>query len=408
MDELLSEFEDLLKIRKFGTVKRLQVPYLCTYEKISKALKDEYQENIDDRVSRWIDVTHVQYFENVKPVTYYFQAKMLYRDGFYESAIMLCRSISEMICYELLNRSNHPFGDLNLIEVAQFRIYVDFLYIPKTISKNEFVNDIVAKLSGLEEKNFIKGSYGYNKLTNTYHLKNEIAKERKNLNRFLKIFLETGYTSKGLFSSHTYKLFHEIYDIGNIYVHSKVTNGNPKEDAKKVILMLTQILSDVFGSDSGLEGKLIKSGYTEFPDICKGLNFAMEFGLTPEAAHRVFYNLPSEKDYSTLKKIIGSWNGKWRNGLGVIEQGCITFRLEPEDMIYADLEYKSSDGEQKIEPVEIRLFEGYFHLIVFDSQTKFHDKEVHPSFELEIFEDEMLLGKSLQNSGNVIFEKRSC
>ena len=79
-------------------------PFDCTYELIAKALKEEYSENIDEKIKRWVSVTHIPYFENAKPVIYHIQAKMLYRDGFYEASIALSRFVCEMICYDLLQK----------------------------------------------------------------------------------------------------------------------------------------------------------------------------------------------------------------------------------------------------------------------------------------------------------------
>ncbi|RZM24567.1 MAG: hypothetical protein EOO88_22405, partial [Pedobacter sp.] len=67
-----------------------------TFERISNALKKEYIENSDDKLNRWIEVTAALWFRDVAPVRFYLQAKMLYRDGFYEAAIILSRSICEM------------------------------------------------------------------------------------------------------------------------------------------------------------------------------------------------------------------------------------------------------------------------------------------------------------------------
>jgi hypothetical protein len=46
---------------------------------------------------------------------------MLYRDGFYEATIMLCRSTAEMICYERLDGAAHPFGTVQDVERRNFR-----------------------------------------------------------------------------------------------------------------------------------------------------------------------------------------------------------------------------------------------------------------------------------------------
>ncbi len=37
----ISEFEELLKIREFSKNSKLRIPFLCTYELISKALKED-------------------------------------------------------------------------------------------------------------------------------------------------------------------------------------------------------------------------------------------------------------------------------------------------------------------------------------------------------------------------------
>src|SRR3990167_8114812 len=69
----------------------------------------EYQANLDQKIDRWLDVTRAQYWKRSQSVEFYIQAKMLYRDGFYEATIMMARSICEMVCYELIDRVSHPF-----------------------------------------------------------------------------------------------------------------------------------------------------------------------------------------------------------------------------------------------------------------------------------------------------------
>ncbi|QXU42847.1 hypothetical protein [Pedobacter sp. D749] len=406
MNELFTEFEELLKIQEFSLKKELRIAYLCTYEKIAKALKDEYSENIDDKVNRWVEVTKLQYFEKVAPITYFFQAKMLYRDGFYESSIMLSRSISEMVCYELLSRFPHPFGELSLIETPLFRLFVDFLALPKRIAKKIFEDDIVSKLGTMEDKNFIKGSYTYKKESKDYLLKIEVAREKKNQKRFFDLFNMVSFQQPDTFSDSTHKLFHELYDIGNGYVHSKVSAGSAKEDAFKVLMMLTQILSGIFGPTTGLEGKVIKSGYSDFPDICKGMNFAIEVGLTVEDAQRIYYNIPAQRHFESAKNMIGTWNGRWRTVNGQSARGTLTCQMEPGDMITASIVFINSDGFENKMPLEIRLFDGYIHLIEFDPSTMQHSSTIHLSFELDFFEKDLLLGNSLSHSGKAIFERQ--
>ncbi|RZK14355.1 MAG: hypothetical protein EOO43_16470 [Flavobacterium sp.] len=406
MNELFTEFEELLKIQEFSKTKELRMAYLCTYEKIAKALKHEYSENIDEKVNRWIEVTKLQYFEKVAPITYFFQAKMLYRDGFYESSIMLSRSISEMICYELLSRFPHPFGDLKLIETPLFRVFVDFLALPKRIEKKTFDDDIVSKLTVLEDRNFIKGSYAYEKNDDVYVLKNEVARDKKNQKRFSNIFDKVGYLQIDTFSDETHKLFHELYNIGNEYVHSKVTSGTAKEDAFRVLMMLTQILSDIFGPTTGLEGKVIRSGYSDFPDICKGMGFAIEFGLTVEDAQRIYYNVPAQRNFEAAKNMIGTWDGKWCTDNGNLVNGLLKCQMEAGDIITASIIFLNSDKAESKVPLEIRLFDGYIHLIEFDPSTMKHSSTDHLSFELDFFEKDLLLGNNLAHPGKAIFERQ--
>jgi hypothetical protein len=91
-------------------------------------LKEEYLGNLDEKIDRWLDVTRVMHFREARPVEFYMQAKLLYRDGFYEAAIMLARSIAEMICYESLQTLSHPFGTQEEIERQNFRRLAKFLH----------------------------------------------------------------------------------------------------------------------------------------------------------------------------------------------------------------------------------------------------------------------------------------
>ena len=91
-------------------------------------LSKEYNDNIEEKIQRWIDVTRAQYFHKARPVDFYMQAKMLYRDGFFEAAIMMGRSIAEMVCYELLLTIAHPFGSTEEVERQNFRKLLRFLF----------------------------------------------------------------------------------------------------------------------------------------------------------------------------------------------------------------------------------------------------------------------------------------
>ena len=82
---VISEYEELLKARRFYIDGKRQL-YDFTFEKIKKGLGTEYLENINEKIERWIDITIVENFLKTRPVEYYILVKMLYRDGFYESA----------------------------------------------------------------------------------------------------------------------------------------------------------------------------------------------------------------------------------------------------------------------------------------------------------------------------------
>ncbi|MEJ7681122.1 MAG: hypothetical protein WKG06_25370 [Segetibacter sp.] len=177
---------------------------------------------------------------------------MLYRDGFYESSIMLARSISEITCYDLLSKTPNPFGDTELIETPMFRVFVDFLAIPKKIEKGIFENKIIDQIPHKNDKNFIKSSYELDKTKIVYQFKIENGKEKRNLKRFFKIFTSVGFNNIDSFRSDTKNLLHSLYDIGNLYVHSKLSQKTPKEDATESLNMLTHILSDIYNVKSDL------------------------------------------------------------------------------------------------------------------------------------------------------------
>jgi hypothetical protein len=401
----ISDYEDLIKIKTFHQNKEMKMAYDCTYEKIAKALKDEYAQNINDKVNRWIGITNVQYFKNVKCITYYFQAKMLYRDGFYESAIMLARSICEMICYDLLLKNPHPFGDTVLIEVPMFRVFVDFLAIPKKIKKTIFENQIINRITHIDNKNLIKSSYELDKTKGVYQFKIENGKEKGNLKRFFEIFTSVGFSNIDSFQNDTKDLLHSLYDIGNLYVHSKSSPKTPKEDAIDSLNMLTCILSDIYILKTDLVGKTIKSGYTDFPDICSGINFALESSLTLENANRIYYNIPHQKYFDKLMKTVGTWDGEWKNAKGEIVKGILFFSLETQEHIIANLKYTRNEKEIT-ESMEIKLFDNYIHLIGFDGQDMLHKKGKHIFFELEFFSENLLIGESLDFNGKVIFKRK--
>ena len=75
---ILSEYEELLKVREFAEKRKeeikMQTPFECTYERLKNDLKNQYIENIDDKITRWINITKVPYFQDTIPVRFYIQA----------------------------------------------------------------------------------------------------------------------------------------------------------------------------------------------------------------------------------------------------------------------------------------------------------------------------------------------
>lgn len=100
---------------------------------IRQDMSKEYNQNIDEKILRWIEVTRIKSFHRAQPVYSYIQAKMLYRDGFFEAAIMMSRSTAEMVCYDLLRTVNHPFGSFDEIEHTNFRRLLKFLFENTTL-----------------------------------------------------------------------------------------------------------------------------------------------------------------------------------------------------------------------------------------------------------------------------------
>ena len=383
--DYISEFEDLLKLKEFYKDRKMKMAFLCTYEEVVKALKDEYTENIKEKIKRWVDVTHIMYFENVQAVTYYLQAKMLYRDGFYEASISLSRTVCEMICYDLLSKTPHPFGDIELIEVPTFRLFVGFLAMPKKIQRSTFEQNIIAKISEMDDKNLVKSHYELDKSTSIYNFKTTESPKTGKLRRIFKIFEEVGFDKTDNFKKDTHQYLNDIYDIANKYVHAKANKNLPKENAFKCLNMLTYALSDIYEVKALVNGKRIKTGYADFPDICKGMNFAIEYALTPDDAEGVYHNFPTQEQFELLMQNVGVWSGEWKNEKGESQVGTLTFYSKEEGSLYANLDYNNVKNEETTEPMDIRLFGNYFHLIGFDMKDKKHKKSEHVAFELELF-----------------------
>lgn len=330
---------------------------------------------------------------------------MLYRDGFYEASIILSRAVCEMICYDLLSKTLHPFGDIELIEVPIFRVFVNFLAMPKIISRSIFEKKIITKINEVDDKNLIRSSYEIDKSNNIYNFKIECGQKKSSLQRFFEIFKKVGFNDIDNFKKDTHQYLHSVYDIGNLYAHAKENQNPPKEDATQCLNMLAHILSDIYGVNK-LSNKTIKSGYSDFPDICNGMNFAIDFALTPADAQRVYLNLPSQKQINLMIQTTGTWKGEWKNEKGENQTGILTFISNRKDHLNANLRYKEGiKTEEKTESMEIRLFGNYFHLIGFDEKDMKHRKGEHVFFELEFFNETLLIGQNIEHKGKVIFNR---
>src|SRR5438270_818898 len=124
--EILEDHEPLLELRAAYET-RNRAAYDGVLHELAQELADEYRAKIEDKVRRWASATVVLRFYDRPPARAYIQAKMLYRDGFYEATIMVSRSIAEMICYDRLDGVVHPFGTMQQVERKCFRDLVKWL-----------------------------------------------------------------------------------------------------------------------------------------------------------------------------------------------------------------------------------------------------------------------------------------
>jgi len=173
-------------------------------------------------------------FDDTAPTRAYIQAKMLYRDGFYQATIMVARSIAEMFCYDRLDRMPNPFGTREQIEQKNFRPLLKWLF-ENDLSVNERVFNNLNELYDLGN-NYVHPKAGHD------------AKEDSL--RALHLIGES--------------LF-EIYGIKGI---------------------------------DDLIGKKLRTPYMDFPDICGGHNFWLTAFKSPQAAldHSRRYHKSKRKD----------------------------------------------------------------------------------------------------------------
>jgi len=401
---IISEYEELLKVKEFSEKRKenseMQMPFECTYERLKNDLKNQYVENIDEKISRWINITKMPYFYDVLPVRFYIQAKMLYREGFYEAAISVSRSICEMICYEELAKIPHPFGDLTIPDKhsPSFSVLKQYLLIPKTIGKGIFLKDIVEKIIDENPQNkdsdFIKSSYPLNKTTGNYQLKLETAKKERNLIRFFKIFEEVNFKSFEVFTPEVLSALEKVWMDGSTYVHVKQSNNNAKRDAFSIIDWIGFVLHSLYGTIVSM-GDEVVSAYNFFPDICSGVTFSMDLFPTPEAAKLGYYNLPSSNQMNRIITACGIWEGEWGIN-GNTEKGKLHFLKEGE---YVNCNLEVDNERESPMNMGISFFGDYF----FINRIKGDRKKYY--FELSFLNEKILLGNHKYSNRRVIFRK---
>jgi len=282
MSDILQEFEELLRLREHYFQRNKEM-FDASFGQIKKALGSEYVDNIDEKIQRWINVTKVEYFYNKPPVIPYFEAKMLFRDGYFESVIAMSRIICEMICVEILSRISQPFGTNQDIEQESFRVLLKFCAIPKTLTDVEF-----KKISGKldkekDESKLFKSSYV--KSGQFYDFKLENGKTAKNLNRLLAAFESASHLTYDNFSQEAYRYLNEIYDLASDYLHGR-EKSNPEKESFECLDKIGSVLFELYGVKriNDLIGKKIETAYTKFPKIHTGTNFWIVSYANPEAA----------------------------------------------------------------------------------------------------------------------------
>lgn len=282
MSDILQEFEELLRLREHY-FRGDKLMHDASFDQIKKALGSEYVDNIDEKIVRWINVTKAEYFYNKPPVIPYFEAKMLFRDGYFESVVSMSRIICEMICVEILTRIAHPFGSNQEIEQESFRVLLKFCAIPKTLTKDTFNNISGTLVNGTDESKLFKSSYS--KSGQSYIFKLENGKTAKNLNKLLGVIETVGSVSYDNFSAESYRYLNEIYDLASDYLHGR-EKLNPEEESFKCLDKIGFALFELYGVKKfdDLIGKTIETAYSKFPKIHTGTNFWIVSYATPEAA----------------------------------------------------------------------------------------------------------------------------
>ena len=218
---ILQEYEYLIGARA-ALARGDSDSYESFLSDICKDVSGEYKANLNKKIKRWIDVTRAHYWWQSQSVEFYIQAKMLYRDAFFEATIMMARSVCEMVCYELLEKVPHPFGSPEDVEKINFRKLIRFL------------RDDAEVLP--------KGSFDL--MNEIYDIGNNYVHPKANQN----------------------------------------PKEDSKTCLLKLGEALWQIFGTT--SSDFQTGVTIKTAYTAFPDICSSYGFWMDLFVTSEAAEK--------------------------------------------------------------------------------------------------------------------------
>ena len=217
--EILEDYEPLLELKAAFEAGNRRA-FDGGLHELADELANEYRTKIEEKVCRWATATIVLRFYDRAPVRTYMQAKMLYRDGFFEATIMVSRSIAEMICYDRLDGVAHPFGSVQQVERKNFRDLIKWL----AANDHRVTKKVFDKLNSLYDlgNNYVHPKAGQN------------AKDDS-----LKALLLIG---ESVFEIYGVKSFDEMI------------------------------------------GRRVKTPYIDYPDICSGTNFLLTAFTSPEAA----------------------------------------------------------------------------------------------------------------------------
>lgn len=216
---ILEDYEPLLDLND-AFASRNRPAFDAVLRELADELANEYRAKIDEKVCRWATATRVPQFYDRPPVRAYIQAKMLYRDGFYEATIMVSRSIAEMICYDRLDSTSHPFGTVQQVERKCFRDLIKWL----TANDHRITTRVSDNLNSL------------------YDLGNNYVHPKSSQNPKDDSLKSLHLIGEAVF---------EVYGV--------------KSSAEMV-------------------GRTLRTPYTDFPDICGGNNFLLTAFMSPEAA----------------------------------------------------------------------------------------------------------------------------